>query len=132
MNKWGPKSRACLDTCDKRLVTVFNKVLEIYDCSVLEGARTRDRQEQLFKEGRTKVHWPDSKHNRSPSNAADVVPYPVPDWENDREKFVVFAGFVIGVGHGLSIPLRWGGDWDCDWDLLDQRFNDWPHFELVL
>ena len=26
--------------------------------------------------------------------------------------------------------MRWGGDWDKDFDLDDQTFNDLCHFEL--
>ena len=38
--------------------------------------------------------------------------------------------FVIGLAAGIDVNLRWGGDWDRDFDLKDQRFNDYPHFEL--
>ena len=31
----------------------------------------------------------------------------------------------------LDIKLRWGGDWDMDWEVGDNRFNDLVHFELI-
>ena len=27
--------------------------------------------------------------------------------------------------------IRWGGDWDGDTDVKDQKFMDLPHFELI-
>lgn len=127
--EWSKTSRENLSQCHVDLQRVFNLVLEVRDCSVICGERKRFEQNELFKKGRTQLKFPDSKHNNTPSLAADVVPYPV-DWEDSKE-FIRFAHFVLGVGHGLAVPLRWGGDWDRDFDLEDQRFNDYPHFELV-
>jgi len=31
----------------------------------------------------------------------------------------------------MDISIRWGGDWNMDTYVKDQRFNDLPHFELV-
>ena len=69
-----------------------------------------------------------SKHNQEPSLAVDVAPWPI-DW-NDSHRFYHFAGFVLGIAAALNIRLRWGGDWDSDFDLRDQTFFDLPHFEL--
>ena len=64
-----------------------------------------------------------------PSLAVDVVPYPV-DWQ-DRERMTYFAGFVMGIARvKFGISLRWGGDWDLDTDLKDNKFDDLPHFEI--
>ena len=83
---------------------------------------------KLYDEGRTKVKYPNGRHNISPSKAVDVTPYPV-DWE-DRERQTLFAGFVIGIARGMGIRLRWGGDWDMDFQVMDNRFDDFPHFEV--
>jgi len=64
-----------------------------------------------------------------PSLAVDAAPYPI-DW-NDRDRWMRFSGFVLGVARAYGVTLRWGGDWDRDWDVADNRFNDWPHFEIV-
>ena len=61
--------------------------------------------------------------------ACDVVPYPI-DW-NDRERFHLFAGFVLGIANQMGIELRWGGDWNRNWEVDDNKFDDFPHFELV-
>ena len=128
MPKFGRKSKERLNTCDSNLQKVFNEVIKHVDCSVLEGHREEDRQNRLYKEGKTKVKYPNGRHNRQPSSAVDVTPYPV-DWK-DRERQTLFAGFVIGVASQMGINLRWGGDWDQDFQFVDNRFDDFPHFEL--
>jgi len=128
MYKFGRKSRERLATCDEKLQKVFNEVIKYVDCSVLEGHRSKERQNKLFEEGKTKVKYPVGRHNSNPSNAVDVTPYPV-DW-NDRERQTLFAGFVMGVARGMGIRLRWGGDWNMNFKVKDNRFDDFPHFEL--
>ena len=128
MPKFGRSSRTRLDSCEPDLQKVFNEVIKYVDCSVLEGHRGQERQNKLCDEGKSKVRFPDGRHNKLPSRAADVTPYPV-DW-NDRERQTLFAGFVLGVARGMGINLRWGGDWDQDWEVKDNTFDDFPHFEL--
>jgi len=128
MPYFGKKSKERLNTCDSNLQKVFNEVIKHVDCSVLEGHRSKDRQNKLYEEEKTKVKYPDGRHNRQPSSAVDVTPYPV-DWK-DRERQTLFAGFVIGVASQMGINLRWGGDWDQDFQVVDNRFDDFPHFEL--
>ena len=129
MPKFGKRSRERLATCDERLQEVFNEVIKFVDCSVLEGHRSQERQDQLYIEGKTKVKYPNGRHNSSPSNAVDVTPYPV-DWD-DRERQTLFAGFVIGIARSMGITLRWGGDWDSDTQTSDNQFDDFPHFEIA-
>ena len=128
MFKFGKRSKENLATCDERLQKVFNEVIKYIDCSVLEGHRSEERQNKLFEEGKTKVKYPKGRHNSSPSRAVDVTPYPV-DWD-DRERQTLFAGFVLGIARSMDIKLRWGGDWDMDFQVMDNRFDDFPHFEI--
>ena len=99
------------------------------DCSILEGHRSKDRQNSLYEEGKTKVKYPRGRHNARPSRAVDVVPYPI-DWE-DRERFHLFAGFVLGIANQMGINVRWGGDWNRNFEVDDNMFDDFPHFELI-
>ena len=128
MPKFGNKSMIALGSCDSRLQEVFNEVIKTVDCSVLEGHRGKDRQNTLYKEGKTKVTYPQGRHNDSPSRAVDVCPYPI-DWD-DRERFTLFAGFVLGIAKSMGINLRWGGDWNQNWEVNDNKFDDFPHYEL--
>ena len=128
MPRFGKRSKERLATCDERLQKIFNEVIKYIDCSVLEGHRGEDRQNKLCDEGKSKVRYPNGRHNANPSRAVDITPYPV-DWE-DRERQTLFAGFVIGLATSMGINIRWGGDWDKDFKVQDNKFDDFPHFEL--
>lgn len=129
MPKFGRSSRDKLQTCCLELRMVFERVVQEVDCTILEGHRGEERQNMLFDMGQSKVRYPDGKHNSTPSKAVDVAPYPI-DWDN-RERFILFAGYVLGVAESMGITLRWGGDWNRDWDTTDHSFFDGPHFEIV-
>ena len=131
MPKFGTRSASKLATCHHDIRMVLEKVVQRFDCTVLEGRRSKERQDELFAQGLSKVKWPNSKHNcpdGEPSKAVDVVPYPI-DWE-DTNRMRYFAGVVMGTAWAMGVKLRWGGDWDRDTELKDNRFNDLPHFEL--
>jgi len=121
MPNFSNASKSKLLTTDVKLQQLFNEVIKHVDCTVLEGHRNQERQDQLFRQGKTKAKYPKSKHNSYPSKAIDVVPYPI-DW-NDKQRFEVFASFVKGLAIGMGINIRWGGDF--------KSFYDAPHFELV-
>ena len=130
MPYFGKTSKARLSTCHKDLQRLFNEVIKHVDCSVLEGHRDKERQNKLFDQGKTKVKYPNGRHNADPSLAVDVTPYPV-NWK-DRERQTLFAGFVLGIANAMGYDIRWGGDWDQDFEVQDNRFDDFPHFELRL
>ncbi len=120
-------SKERLATCHKDLQMLFNHVIHFYDCSIICGHRPETAQNRAFEERASTKIWPQSKHNKKPSMAVDVAPYPI-NW-HDLNEFRVFGGIVIGVANVLhyegfmSHRLRWGG-----------RFKD-PfdpgHFELM-
>ena len=123
-------SKKNLSEAHPDLQKLFNEVIEHYDCRVIEGNRSEEEQNRLYEQEKSKVQYPNSKHNQSPSLAVDVVPCPI-DW-NDIERFRHFSGFVQGMATSMNIKIRWGGDWDSDRSFKDQKFHDLPHFELVL
>src|SRR3972149_3341085 len=93
MPSFSAASRQTLTTCDARLQHLFAAVIGDYDCTVIEGYRSPDRQHALFAQGKTKVRR--GKHNESPSLAVDVAPYidgrgipwPVPpNWSNHHSR----------------------------------------------
>lgn len=118
-----------LSSCHSDLQAVFNEVIKYFDCIVLEGHRGKEAQDKAFADGKSKLQWPNGRHNTIPSLAVDVAPYPV-DW-SDRERFIYFAGFSEGIANGMGIHLRWGGDWGMDRDLKNNKFDDLVHFELT-
>ncbi|MBI9092461.1 MAG: M15 family metallopeptidase [Desulfobacterium sp.] len=133
MPDYSSKSKQRLATCHPDLQRLFNAVIEAVDCSIIEGHRNRDRQDRFYREGRSKVQWPEGKHNKTPSLAVDAAPY-IPgkgiSWE--VKQCCYFAGMVKIKALELGIAIRWGGDWDNDNDVNDQSFNDLVHFELIL
>lgn len=129
MPQFSIKSKGRLESCDPRLAALLEEIVKHYDCTVLQGHRDEETQNRYFDEGRSKVRWPDGKHNSQPSMAVDVAPYPI-DWE-DKQRFYLFSGYVLGTARQMGINLRWGGDWDGDWDIRDQTFDDLVHFELT-
>lgn len=129
MARFSALSRERLATCDDRLQQLFNEVVKHFDCTILEGYRPKEKQDAAFHAGTSKVQWPNSKHNKTPSQAVDVAPYPV-DW-TDLDRFRRFAWFVKGVASQMGIDIRMGADWDGDNEIKDQNFHDLPHFELV-
>ena len=120
MAKFGKVSKARLAECDPRLQKIFNRVIEIVDCSVLCGHRGEKKQEEFFKAGKSQKHYPDSKHNKTPSLAIDVVPYPV-DW-TDIVRFKNLAKIVKDTANYFGIEIEWGGDWE--------HLKDYPHYQL--
>ena len=129
MPKFSEKSLAKLATCHPLLQRVFHEVVQNFDCTILEGHRDKDRQNQMVAEGKSQVRWPDGKHNTLPSCAVDVTPYPIA-WD-DRERQTLFAGYVLATAKAMGIDLRWGGDWSMDFEVRDNQFDDLVHFEIV-
>lgn len=129
MPQFSERSARILSTADKRLQALFNEVVKTYDCTVLCGHRGKEDQEEAYRTGKSKVLWPHSKHNRMPSLAVDVAPFPI-DWK-DMNRFYHFAGYVIRTAQDLGINVRSGLDWNGNLDLKDQNFMDAPHWELV-
>lgn len=109
-----------LRSCAEPLQRVARAAIKRIDFAVIEGHRDKERQHQAFVDGFSKVDWPDSRHNSMPSEAMDLVPYPV-DW-SDHKRFRTMAMIVLEEAARLGIELEWGGDW--------KSFPDLPHFEL--
>jgi peptidoglycan L-alanyl-D-glutamate endopeptidase CwlK len=128
MPHFSSRSLRRLATCHADLQAVFHAVIAHVDCSILEGHRPRERQQAALARGQSTLGWPDSKHNQCPSLAIDAAPWPI-DW-HDRDRFHLFGGVVLGIAKQKGIDLRWGGDWNGDFNVRDNRFDDLVHFEL--
>lgn len=137
MPRFSKKSKLQLKTCDEDLQTLFSKVIETYDCTIIQGHRSKEEQDEYFRTGKSKLKYPKSKHNSTPSMAVDAAPYPI-QW-NNKKRFYHFAGFVSSTYRMLvesgacasGYKLIWGGDWDNDNNLDDQTFMDLVHFQIV-
>ena len=128
MPRFGKRSIGRLQTCDQKLQELFYEVVKHFDCSIIEGHRGEERQNKAYADGKSKVKYPNGKHNQFPSVAVDVAPYPI-DW-SDRDRFHYFGGFVLGVAKQKGLNIRWGGDWNQDTQTKDNKFDDLVHFEI--
>jgi hypothetical protein len=128
MPRFGTKSKMQLHTCDDRLKELFKKVVKDFDCTVIEGYRGKTKQNSAYDRGNSKLRFPRGRHNRMPSVAVDVIPYPI-DWK-DRDRMHYFAGYVLGIAKTMGLNIRWGGDWDQDTKTKDNKFDDLVHFEI--
>ena len=129
MPEFSPLSKRRLAECHPDLQKLMNEVIKQYDIVVLCGFRGKDEQDKAFREGKSKLPFPKSKHNVTPSLAVDIAPYPV-DW-NDLKRFWHMVGFVKATAIQMGIKIRMGADWDGDNDFKDQKFIDLPHVELA-
>lgn len=122
-------SKNNLETCHEDLQRLFNEVIKHFDCRVTCGHRGQEEQDKAYHDGKSQLKWPESEHNKMPSQAVDVIPFPV-NWDDTR-RFYMFVGIVRGIAAMMEIPIRCGADWDGDMEFTDQTFHDLPHFELL-
>jgi hypothetical protein len=121
MYKFSDKSIERLNTCHPDLIKLFNEVIKGMDCSIICGYRGEKEQNLAYESGYSQLKYPDSKHNKQPSLAVDVLPYPT--LYSDSRAIYHLAGYIKGIAEGLGIKIQWGGDW--------KTFIDAPHWELM-
>lgn len=129
MPKYSKQSIKKLETCCVKIQELMNVVIVYFDCSIICGFRNEDDQEKAFDDKKSKLHWPNSKHNNQPSMAVDVWPYPVPRLLNgeindysDRWKEQMWFIKVTAVSKDIKIIC--GGE-------FKGNFKDYPHFEII-
>lgn len=115
MPKFSKRSLTQLATCHPDLVRIAEELIKEMDVVVLCGHRGQKAQDDAFNRGTSKLRYPKSKHNKLPSLAMDLAPYPI-NWEA-RAKFLDMRERVRAIAKRLGIPVRF-----ISWDL--------PHIEL--
>ena len=131
---FGAKSEQNYGTLTWNLRKVADKGLGygIMDFSIDCGFRTKAEQDRVFRLKRSKVQWPNSRHNHLPSKAMDLVPYVRGKSSWNKLHCCVLAGLILAAAAELGVKLRWGGNWDMDSEpITDQDFQDLVHFEEV-
>lgn len=132
--QFGSTSLARLATCDPSLQVVMRAALAqgLIDMTVTEGHRNEEDQNRYFNEEKSRVKYPNSKHNSNPSKAVDIAPYVNGKLSYDQRHCCHMAGIILGIAASLGVKLRWGGNWDMDGEpVTDQDFQDLVHFELA-
>lgn len=108
MPSFGDKSSRKLETCHQKLQKIMKEVIKDLDFSIIWGYRDKQLQNTFHKNG-TGLPWPKSKHNRKPSMAVDIAPYPI-DWLDDH-RFIILAGRILEEAVKQNVKLVWGGLW---------------------
>lgn len=131
--KFAKRSKEQLETLHPDLQKVLEDAITIIDFSIIQGHRGKEEQNKYFKEGRSKLKFPQSKHNKNPSRAVDIAPYPI-DFSSGakvRARFYMLMGIIYAIASDYGIKLRFGLDWDSDFSFTDQTFDDLCHVELL-
>lgn len=140
--RFGRRSRKNLDEAHKDFTILFEEVLKERDCSIIEGERSEDEQNALYHAQKSRLRYPNSKHNKRPGqekvDAVDVIPWPFKesDWTNVKLLYH-FVGYVKGIADQLyrdgkiTAKIRCGADWNQNFIFDDQSFIDLPHFERL-
>lgn len=136
LHKYTGRSLGNLETCHGELQLVCLELSKRVNATAIEGTRSMARQQELFDSGASQVGPGQSKHNRFPSDAVDIVPAEAPKlWAQKKDlpsrDYYEFAEIFFEIAGHYGIAIRWGGDWDGDKDYSDQSFNDFAHFERL-
>ena len=122
MREYSNRSLASLKGIHPDLRRVIDRALQSspLDFAVIEGLRTKARQEQLVASGASKTM--NSRHLTG--HAVDLLPI---DPTTGRGEFAwplydKLGPAVKAAAKKEGVPLIWGGDWTS--------FKDGPHFEL--
>ena len=127
----GKRSTDNLAGVHPQLVAVVKLALELspVDFTVIEGVRTKERQAELYAQGRTTAgkivtkslvsrHFVNEKTGFG--HAVDIVPLPV-DWNNPKPFYLVSEAMKRAAVE-LGVKITYGGDW--------ATFKDLPHYQL--
>lgn len=116
MPTFSKRSLTNISQCHPDLQKIAKELIKEMDVVVICGHRGEKAQNEAYAKGTSKLKWPKSKHNKTPSLAMDVCPYPI-NWEA-RARFLEMRGKMKAIAQRLGIKVRF-----ISWDL--------PHIELV-
>lgn len=114
------KSTQVLETVHPDLQRVIRKAITLseVDFSVIEGARTKERQRALFAAGASST----LKSRHLTGHAVDLAAWVDGRTDWSWPLYEKIARTVKIAANSLDINVEWGGDW--------QSFKDGPHFQL--
>jgi peptidoglycan L-alanyl-D-glutamate endopeptidase CwlK len=118
-----------LNGVNQKLIDLFGLVKDITPIkfTITEGVRTKERQQQLFNEGKTKILQ--SKHLTG--DAIDICPLINNKLDYDaRDDIMFLQGLFYGVASQMGIGIRVGSLWDNK-SIKENSFIDGYHIELI-
>jgi len=140
---WSKKSIEHLNQLDPRLVATLSLAIRNtkLDFGITDSYRGRPEQEEAYRDKRSKLRFPESKHNILPSLAFDIVAMPGGVGTYTEHYYPYLAGilhYAASIVNDKMLPefspfiLTWGGNWlnHNDFNSGVKPFNDWCHFQL--
>ena len=118
--KLSQKSIDRLSGVHQDLVSVVKRAIEVseVDFAVLEGFRSKARQEQLVAAGASQTM--NSRHLTGHAVDLGAMVSGTVRW--DWPLYYKVADAMKKAATELKVPIEWGGDW--------KKFKDGPHFQL--
>lgn len=143
--KFSTRSKETLRGVHPDLIGVCYRALQLTekDFTLVQGVRTAEEQNELYKQGRSKpgsivTHKDGYKNKSNHQVKADgwgwSVDFAV--WNgkidfNDIDGYKKVASAFLKASKEMGIPVRWGADWNMNGKTSDESFLDWGHVELV-
>jgi peptidoglycan L-alanyl-D-glutamate endopeptidase CwlK len=124
--KWGKRSVTNISQCHPVLQELAHKSLETSprDFTIICGHRGMAEQNRAYAEGKSKLKFPQSKHNSTPAMAFDFAPWPL-DW-TDITSFIEVGEHILQTFEQMPQSTEWDINWGGNW----KRFKDYPHIEI--
>lgn len=121
--KFGKKSLERLALCDERIQKLCQEMIRRsdFDLTITCGFRNEEDQNKAYNDKKSQVKWPNSKHNKFPSHAVDICPYPI-NWDKNDIRWHKMIALAYEVARIQGIKIRSGKFF---------AFEDFPHIELV-
>jgi peptidoglycan L-alanyl-D-glutamate endopeptidase CwlK len=127
MPEFSSRSKKRLEECHQDIQILMNYAIQFIDFSVICGHRGEEEQNKAFDDGFSKLRFPNSKHNKMPSLAIDIIPYPFESWD-DIDSFkelgttIKTMAWLLKKYGAIEHDIEWGGDW---------TWKDYPHYQLA-
>lgn len=139
MSAFSAKSLANLNGVHPRLIRLMTEITQFFDCTILNGLRTEEQQEQNvanhLSETMNSKHLPQAD---GLSHAVDAAPTPE-QWDDSppsklskyEVECIAFLFYVKGYAKAQGLDVRIGADWNGNNLWQDNSFNDLDHIELT-
>lgn len=114
------RSKKNYRTLHKDLQAIVDELSKEMAIEIIEGYRGREEQNKAYREGKSTLVYPFSKHNQLPSKAMDLAPLPI-NWKNIK-KYKYMNKRIQWIANRLGIQIRLG---------MNFSFRDYGHIEIV-
>lgn len=120
MFRFSKKSLDKLKGVNPKLIKLMKVAIKEspYDFMITEGLRSMERQQELFKQGKSKT----LKSYHLTGNAVDIALIVNKEVNWDFALYREVAKHIKKIAKEQGIKITWGGDW--------KTFKDGPHFQI--